>query len=340
MVGDQIYADKFNRMLLVGRADSFEEFQERYHTAYKSLSMRRLLSSVPTYMVLDDHEIEDNWTQDRVSSQSGRQLFFSAIRAYLSYQWSHGPRSYSGRLYYRFECDGYPVFVLDTRTQRYVDDIADSLADNHLLGRPSRRPDREQGQLERLLGWLTEQQAKVRNAPKFIVTSSVFLPNTVASTKGDRYRLKEDDWSAFPQTRRAVLSHVVSGGIQNVVFLAGDIHCSNVAEMTFAGPAAAAAIKAFAVTSSAFYWPFPFADGDPADYVHDSTDDDTPDTFDVGGGVAMNYTARAFTQEDNFCRLDVDQATHSLTVRVFDWQGQPVQDEAGPLTSVLPLVAW
>src|SRR5262249_52733381 len=65
MVGDQIYADKFNRFF-VGRADTFEEFQERYHTAWGSLAMRRLLRSLTTYMILDDHEIEDNWTQDRI----------------------------------------------------------------------------------------------------------------------------------------------------------------------------------------------------------------------------------------------------------------------------------
>lgn len=62
MVGDQIYADMLNRKLAIGRADTFDEFQERYWSAFGSPNMRRLLRSVPTYMILDDHEIEDNWT--------------------------------------------------------------------------------------------------------------------------------------------------------------------------------------------------------------------------------------------------------------------------------------
>jgi alkaline phosphatase D len=344
MVGDQIYADLLNRFVPVGRADTFEEFQERYHAAFGSLAMRRLLRQLPSYMILDDHEIEDNWTQDRVSRDPGRSLYLNAIRAYLSYQWSHGPRTWDGPLYYTFECNGYPFFVLDTRTQRYTDEDS-SLADNHLLGRPALDPS-EPSQLDRLLGWLTQQQAQRGRAPKFVVTASVFVPNDVATTKGDAKKLKDDSWPAFPETRRAVLGHILRGNIQNVVFLAGDIHCSNVAAMRFAGSPAAEALRAVSITSSAFYWPFPFADGNPADYVHDSTDPRTPDTFDVSGDgrITMDYKAWNFTQEDNFCRIDVDQAGHRLVVHVFDWKGAHVQKDLDGrkqnLISELDLAPW
>ena len=39
-------------------------------------------------MILDDHEIEDNWSQDRIRRDAKYQLFTIAIDAYLSYQWS------------------------------------------------------------------------------------------------------------------------------------------------------------------------------------------------------------------------------------------------------------
>jgi len=340
MVGDQIYADLLNRMLPIGRADTFQEFQERYHTAFGSMSMRRLLRHLPTYMILDDHEIEDNWTQDRIARQAGRELFLNAIRAYLSYQWSHGPRTYGGRLYYCFECDGYSFFVPDTRTQRYVDDIENSLDDNHLLGRPSLDPN-EPSQLDHLLGWLSEQQESRGAAPKFVVSSSVFVPNSVLSAKGVRHKLKDDSWPAFPTTRKALLDHIVQKRIQNVVYLSGDIHCSNVSEIYFRGSPAAEKLKAFAVTSSAFYWPFPFADGAPSDYVHDSTDARTPDTFPLADGIKMDYKAYNFTQEDNFCRLGIDRGRRTLTVSVFDWRGDPVKKPNGEdLVSVLELAEW
>ncbi|WP_428356017.1 alkaline phosphatase D family protein [Methyloprofundus sp.] len=149
MVGDQIYADKLNRYIPVGRADTFEEFQERYLTAFGSRNMRELLRTVPNYMILDDHEIEDNWTQDRFANGSKRQLFVLAMNAYMSYQWCHSPRTFGTRLYYTFECGGYPYFVLDTRTQRYLNTEQDTLKDNHMLGRPSLG--QEPNQLSRLL---------------------------------------------------------------------------------------------------------------------------------------------------------------------------------------------
>lgn len=339
MVGDQIYADKLHRWIPIGRADTYEEFQERYLTAYGSRNMRRLLRNVPTYMILDDHEIEDNWTQDRLRRDGKRELFDYAIGAYMSYQWSHGPRSFGRRLFYQFTCAGYPFFVLDTRTQRFKDVIKGSTLDNHMLGRPSIDPDHP-SQLDRLLDWLKSNQRENQNVPKFIVSASVFVPNGMDERIGfgDDERLdSSDSWPAYPETRRAILKCIVENGIQNVVFLSGDIHCSNVAEMHFEGSAAAGEIKAFSITSSAFYWPFPFADGDPSNYVHDSTAAGQEDTFDIDNGVVMNYRSWNFTQEDNFCRIDVDQDSASIKVSVFDDKGDAV---AMPGASSFNLASW
>lgn len=154
MVGDQIYADMFNRLIPVGLADTYEEFQERYLSAFGSPYMRRLLRSSPTYMILDDHEIEDNWTKDRLNDRHKRVLFHLAINAYMSYQWSHGPRSFGRRLFYQFDCAGYPFFVMDARTQRTKEDVEDELSDNHMLGRPSTGAG-GRSQLDRLLAWLS-----------------------------------------------------------------------------------------------------------------------------------------------------------------------------------------
>ena len=350
MVGDQIYADFLNPLPMIGRADTYEEFRDRYLTAFGSRNFRRLTRHLPTYMILDDHEIEDNWTQDRIRRNAKHQLFTIAIDAYLSYQWSHGPRTYGKRLYYSFDCGGYPFFVLDTRTQRYLEGVAGDLSDNHLLGRPT-LPGSSPGQLLRLLNWLQAQQKNRGNVPKFIVTSSVFVPNPMSARAGKTDLAKEesDSWPGFPKTRKALLRCIVDHGVQNVVFLAGDIHCANIAEMTFKGSAAAKKIKAFSVTSSAFYWPFPFADGEPSDYVHDSTLDGQEDPFEFEDGagktLTMNYMAWNFTQEDNFCRLSVDKARHRLQVCVFDKNGVLVEEEDDkgkkhPLDEDLNLFPW
>jgi alkaline phosphatase D len=281
----------------------------------------------------------------------------------MSYQWSHGPRTWGRLLYYDFECAGYPVFVLDQRTQRYKDDQI-GLLDNHMLGRPSLDTVNHPAQLDCLKNWLTRQQHDIGDAPKLIVSPSVFAPNPiderVAPAPGDevpsiknpgdeiyfdnaRRREESDSWPAYPRTRRELLKHIVDNGVQNVVFLGGDIHCSCVAEITFDGDAAKD-LKAFSITSSAFYWPFPFADGDPNGYVHDSRAPEQFDPFPVDANVTMHYRSFGFTQEDNFSRVDIDHAGNTLTVRVFDRRGEAIEvaDASGAKTTsnVLKLAKW
>jgi len=354
MVGDQIYADMLNRHVPIGLADTFAEFQERYHAAFGSRHMRRLLRSVPHYMILDDHEISDNWSQDRIKKIENRRLFNTAIQAYRSYQWIHGPDSYGQRLFYNFDFAGYPFFVLDTRTQRIMDDVPYTLDDNHMLGRPSLSED-EPGQIDLLLEWLEQAQNEVGDAPKFIVTSSVFVPSPITAREGREFKnLKQavqakeesDSWPAFPNTKRALLRKIVDKNIQNVVFLSGDIHCSNVAEITFNGPEPRHdALKAFSITSSAFYWPFPFADGEPSNFVHDSTKEDQKDTFVVESDITMDYVARNFTQENNFCRVNVDTTTHTITVVPFGADGEQIEtgnwlNKGKKIRSELQLQPW
>ena len=353
MVGDQIYADLFNKIIPFGRADTYREFRDRYLTAFASPNVRRLMQRLPTYMILDDHEIEDNWSQDRLRRSAKYQLFTIAVDAYLSYQWSHGPRTWGRRLYYRFDCGGFPFFVLDTRTQRFVEGPKGDLTRNNLLGRPT-LPGAPPGQLKRLLDWLDEQQRERGNVPKFVVSSGVFAPNPMSARTAMAENWPEaleesDGWPAFPATRAAILRRVVDAGIQNVVFLSGDIHCCNVAELFLTGTPEAERIKAFSVTSSAFYWPFPFADGEPSDFVHDSRADGQEDTFGFedsqGRAVSMDYRAWNFSQEDNFSHLTVDRESAELRVRVYDRRGRPVKEEDGQgrkarLDARLELAPW
>lgn len=353
MVGDQVYADLFNKMIPFGRADTYREFRDRYLAAFASPNIRRLMQRLPTYMILDDHEIEDNWSQDRLRRSAKYQLFTIAIDAYLSYQWSHGPRSWGQRLYYRFECGGFPFFVLDTRTQRFIEGPKGDLSRNHLLGRPT-LPDAPPGQLMRLLDWLEEQQRTRGNVPKFVVSSGVFVPSPMSArtsmAESDPQALERSDgWPAFPATRSAILRQIADAGVQNTVFLSGDIHCCNVAEIRLAGTPEAEQIRAFSVTSSAFYWPFPFADGEPSDFVHDSAAEGQEDTFRFrdarGRDLSMDYRAWNFSQEDNFSHIAVDRDSGELRVTVYDKRGQVVVEENRegrryPLEATLSLAPW
>ncbi|WP_051937995.1 alkaline phosphatase D family protein [Ferriphaselus sp. R-1] len=331
MVGDQIYADTLPKDLGIGVADTEAEFRERYMSAFGAANTRKLLQSVPTYMILDDHEIEDNWVQGRIRRSEKRQLFQMAIQAYTSYQWFHGPRNFGKYLYYSFQVGGFPFFVVDGRTQRLRDDEDYDLTDNYLLGRPGKGTG-YQGQIDNLVDWLIEQQKTRGDRPKFIVTASVFAPNEVRTTRNDREKAQDDAWAAFPNTRRHLLQAITDNHIQNVVFLSGDIHCSNVAAINFYDKQNGkdSPIRAYSITSSAFYWPYPFADGNPLDYVHNSSKEN--DDFDIGNGWMMRYQAWSFEQDDNYTQVDLDWKQRSMRIRTFNRDGNPTKNsETVPL---------
>jgi len=116
----------------------------------------------------------------------------------------------------------------------------------------------------------------------------------------------------------------------------------------FSGPNGDLDLKTFSITSSAFYWPFFFADGDPGDFVHDSRLPGQIDTFEIEKaltederGLTMDYRAWNFSQEDNFCRVDVNQAENELIVRSYDSAGNLIVNRSGkPMEETLKLAEW
>jgi alkaline phosphatase D len=77
--------------------------------------------------------------------------------------------------------------------------------------------------------------------------------------------------------------------------------------------------------------------------VHDSTDQagGQYDGFPVTDKIDMHYRAFNFSQEDNFCRIDVDRDAATLRVRVFGRKGEQLLLASGtPLDATLQLAAW
>ena len=97
-----------------------EQFFEKYRNAFGQRHLRELMASVSTYMILDDHEIRNNWNQDWVDHDSElRDLLVVAMSAYQPYQVVHGPAYKQSnrndadnrprRLWYNFDC-GVPHY--------------------------------------------------------------------------------------------------------------------------------------------------------------------------------------------------------------------------------------
>jgi cholesterol oxidase len=224
-LGDQLYVDATAGV--IETASPVEKVSKAYERSFSSSRFNELASSIPNYMVIDDHEIADNWSKDRLEipksaleKQLADALFATAVAHYRAFQWMHSPRNSKaiGFNYFFEEC-GYPFFVLDTRTSRIRYGPKPQVAD------PS--------QIEELLEWLKLQQRVSGNRPKFVTSGSVFAPGLVDNDLGSgRYERSADNWQLAQWQRDLVLSFIVNEGIRNVIFLAGDYHLNAIATIS------------------------------------------------------------------------------------------------------------
>ena len=201
MVGDQVYVDDLN---IVAPDRDFPSISLKYRTAFSQPHIRSLMAGTPTYMILDDHEIEDNWPARKGSND--QVLYDNAMRAYEIYQSCHGPAHTllpTGHVsrkvnhyWYSFADGDTDWFVLDCRTQRSHTDMLDHEQETALLS------------------WLTRSTASV----KLIVSSVLVFP--------DLHRNGDDGWKAYAGQRQRILDTIRTRTIRNVLFVSGDIHGS------------------------------------------------------------------------------------------------------------------
>ncbi len=196
--GDQIYAD----IPIMPPFPDIHHYRKQYQDAWKIKPTAEVFGSLPNYMILDDHEIFDGYANDsEFLHRSSAPVRDVALAAYREYQHSHNPQTYPApALYYAFSFGGAEFFVLDVRTERY---------------RQKGRQIISGLQMERFKGWLLQHATK----PKFVVTSIPFVAET---------RDKDDKWcgEAYLAQRDEVIDFLVQNGIDGLVFLTGDMHCS------------------------------------------------------------------------------------------------------------------
>ena len=287
MVGDQIYADDLNFLFPDSKLD---EFFGRYQKAFSQKHITKLMARVPTYMILDDHEIEDNWTQDRYyQNASDRQLYAAAMHAYQCYQVSHGPAfNYADgtppeKYWYTFRNGCANFFVMDTRTERFVENPMRQIVSDY--------------QMQALKSWLLAPDPRV----KFIVSSVPFFP--------DQKNMSKDKWSGFDRQRIEILDLIRDNEIARVVFLSGDIHCSMSSKLTCSTHPN---FSIHSIISSSFFWPYP--QGQAHIYKRSGTL-----THSGSCNYEVSYTGKVHS-DDNFTRLTVEP--NGLKVDVYNRKGK------------------
>ena len=258
LLGDQVYVDEtaglFNP---VTERLAFEQIYERSLAlpAFRSVTTR-----LPTFMMLDDHEVRDNWQpphdlldkddEEALHNFHDRQAGLNPMRpivARASYSFSAAP-------------GGWPLFVLDTRTRRAVRTPQDFDGFEILPAQ----------ELEDLLAQLDALERKSPGCPKLVAIPGVLLPleRSVNPLPGHNPepRWSSDGWAGYPASRSRLLGEIARRGIYNVIFLQGDAHLSmaGTIELTVADKPA---VRVFSVVSSGLYAPWRFANAEPANFV-------------------------------------------------------------------------
>ncbi|MDM4766255.1 alkaline phosphatase D family protein [Pelomonas sp. SE-A7] len=287
MIGDQIYADDLGGL---SPDDKLSEFLKRYRAAFGQEHLRALMASVPTYMLLDDHEIENDWPS-KATAQDQLVLYPRAMHAYQIYQCSHSPlfnATPEGRIegqlekyWYEFSDGTADWFMLDTRTERRA-------GSGQMLGAR---------QMQKLREWLLDGSGRI----KFIVSGVPMFPDL--GSEG------ADKWGGFPGQRKEILDLVFEHQIPRVVMLSGDVHCSFSCYLEREDKPG---FVVHGVVASPFFWPYPHMAR--RDFLFDR------ELAQTGSNV---YTTRALSAcyfEDNFCRLDVGD-DGSLRVAVHERKG-------------------
>jgi alkaline phosphatase D len=299
MTGDQIYVDDLN---VIAPDWEYKEILSKYRAAFSQPNIARLMSSVSTYMILDDHEIEDNWPANE--SKADAYLYKNAMAAYEIYQASHSPAhdllatgQPSRKLeqyWYQFAEGDIEWFVTDSRTRRNL-----SADDRRIL---------DDQQEQALCKWLIHSPARV----KFVVTSVMFYP--------DRKLNGDDAWKAFPEQRLRLLETIRTHRIKNVVFVSGDVHGSLTSRLTHSEDTD---FEVHTIVSS------PLCNSKLLPYASASTfilDQALAQT--AAGDYRHDLTSKVVS-EDNFAHLVVDR--EQIQVNYHDRDGKRLQSISIPI---------
>jgi len=246
-VGDQIYAD--------ATADIFDakvpyqRFRDRYRRAWggpgreKGRGAAGILSRLPVYFAVDDHELEDDWAGGRRRGTLFRDSFREAWLFQMQARQSGPPR-----LWYDFERCGYRHFVLDTRFERTSKRLRHY--PDALMSGAQRRA------LAAWVGHASEDELL------FIVAGSPLALLSHESARHPETTTSLDHLLAYPGFLGWLASTL---GGRRLVWLCGNPHLSCVSEVKIAVDDEIA-LDAVQICGSGLFAPLPFANAAPAHF--------------------------------------------------------------------------
>ncbi|MEX2333614.1 MAG: GMC family oxidoreductase N-terminal domain-containing protein, partial [Pseudohongiella sp.] len=324
LLGDQIYADATAD--LFDPKAYYEKFRNPYRVAFGSPAAQRLMSHLPSYFAVDDHEYRDNWRGDGSPPEPG---YDYARRMAWLFQMHHQSELDEAnlRLWYNFESAGYPFFVFDTRLHRH---------NGH-------------GEKTRLLGaeqikgftlWLQEQ---TDSPVLFLATGSPLAPVPRSVCSDPATAVYQDSLLAYPKFLTVIteLLHEYTRG-KRIIWLCGDPHFSCFAQINLNVSSAAGekSVRLTQVCASGLYAPMTFINANINDYdwhrdfevpltipppLHTTEDPDDATQMAVPQISVSGRQVLLSNNKQHFVRLDLDPVqANRLRLQAFGADGEAV----------------
>jgi alkaline phosphatase D len=230
-------------------AGTLSEYRAKYALYRSDESLRKLHAAFPTIAIWDDHELQNNYANGADDGGLTLRSDFSRARRDASYQAFFEsmpvfPRARS-RIY-RAQRHGRAVELMMLDERQYRDD--QPCGDRIAL--PCGSWDRPRSILGgRQLGFVERRLSASKAAWKVLGGQSLMMPNRVHDGEFARF----DSWQGYPQERERLLQHIAQRGIDDVVFLSGDVHtfvAGDVCTAMGSGPPVALEFAAGSVTSA------------------------------------------------------------------------------------------
>ena len=231
-LGDYVYegaptSSGFRRHEGDGEPVTLGDYRNRYAQYKGDADLQASHAAFPWVLVLDDHEIDNNWAdevpqdpavQSREAFLARRGAAFQAYYEHLPLRRSSMPRGIDLQLYRRLSFgDLVDLHVLDTRQYRSDQSTAARLDPARtMLGDEQER-------------WLRSAVAGP-TAQWNVLAQQVFFSQR-DFTRGPTQSFSDDGWDGYVADRNGLRDHLAAVGTSNPVILTGDVHANYVCDV-------------------------------------------------------------------------------------------------------------
>lgn len=204
---------------------SFNNYSGYYRKAFSTKYCKHFLSSVITKFAFDDHEYYNNfYNLAKDLSYPNSLKAFDSFAFFDEYKYNYraipSNKKRKGKRYYNFDSHNTSFFVLDTRTDRELD--------NNKINIISKE------QQNKLIQWVKENAS----TKKYLVvaSSTPIFPDL----KKNSYSVggNDDNWSSNTKLRKEIItkiSNLIKTSKAKIIFIGGDYHKSGYTFMDYNG---------------------------------------------------------------------------------------------------------